>query len=77
MISFLKNFPAEEELWVVGGSTIYKFALPFADNLYITHVLKAYEGNMYFPKFDLENDYNVVSKRYSDVLCFAVYERKR
>ena len=75
--SFLANFPKAEDLWVVGGSTIYKFALPYADYLYITHVLKAYEGNMYFPKFDLENDYNIVSKRYSDVLCFAVYERKR
>lgn len=73
--SFLSNFPKEEELWVVGGATIYRFALPYADKLYITHVMKEYTGNVYFPKFDLENDFKVVSQRYSDCLCFAVYER--
>ena len=72
---FLENFPKEEDLWVVGGSTIYRFSLPYADYLYITHVMKSHEGNMYFPKFDLENDFKVLSKRYSEPLCFAVYER--
>jgi len=73
---FLNDFPKEENLWVIGGATIYKFSLPYADYLYITHVDKEYEGDTYFPRFDLENDFKVISKRYSDVLCFAVYERK-
>ena len=72
---FLSDFPKEEDLWVIGGATIYKLSLPYADRLYITHVNHEYEGNMYFPKFDLENDFKVLSKRYSDILCFAVYER--
>lgn len=71
----LVNWPKEEDLWVVGGATIYRLSLPYADRLYITHIDHEYEGNMYFPKFDLENQFNVVSKRYSDILCFAVYER--
>jgi dihydrofolate reductase len=75
VISFLKNFPKEEELWVVGGATIYKFSLPYADNLYITHVDGEYEGDAYFPKFDLENEFKLISSKVSNNLNFAVYER--
>ena len=76
VVKFLKEFPKEEELWVVGGATIYKFALPYADRLYITHVDGEYEGDTYFPKFDLENDFILVSSRLSGVLNFSVYERR-
>ena len=76
VISFLKNFPKNEELWVVGGATIYKFALPYADYLYITHVDGDYEGDAYFPKFDLDNEFDLLSSRISDNLNFCVYERK-
>ena len=73
---FLDNFNKEEELWVVGGATIYRFSLPYADRLYITHVDGEYEGDAYFPKFDLENDFNLLSSRVSNNLNFCVYERK-
>ena len=76
VISFLNNFPKEETLWVVGGATIYKFALPYADYLYITHVDGEYEGDAWFPKFDLENEFNLVSSNVSNNLNFCVYERK-
>ena len=76
VISFLTNFPKDETLWVVGGATIYKFALPFADQLYITHVDGEYEGDAWFPKFDLENEFNLVSSNISNNLNFCVYERK-
>ena len=76
VISFLTNFPKDEELWVVGGATIYKFALPYANYLYITHVDGEYEGDAYFPKFDLENKFTLLSSRISDNLNFCVYERK-
>ena len=72
---FLSAYPKDSDLWVIGGATIYKLSLPYADRLYITHINHEYEGNMYFPRFDLENDYKVISKRHSDILCFAVYER--
>lgn len=74
---FLSTYPKDSNLWVIGGATIYKLSLPFADRLYITHINHEYEGNMYFPRFDLENDFKVISKRHSDILCFAVYERVR
>ena len=76
VISFLENFPQEEELWVVGGATIYKIALPFANRLYITHVDGEHDGDIYFPKFNLLEDFNLITSRISGNLNFAVYERK-
>lgn len=73
--AFLKA-PHEEEIFVIGGATVYKYALPYADKLYITHIDKEYEGDTYFPTFDY-NDYIKVSETVSGELTFAVYERKK
>lgn len=76
VVNFLSSFPKDESLWVVGGATIYKFSLPYADYLYITHVDGEYEGDAYFPKFDLNGEFNLISERISNNLNFSVYERK-
>lgn len=65
----------KEELFVIGGSTIYKLALPYADRLYITHILNRHPGNVYFPKFDL-NNYKVINKKLSEKLIFTCYEKR-
>lgn len=72
--TFLKSY--DEELWVVGGATIYKLSLPYANRLYITFVDGKHEGDIYFPKFDLEKNYKLISNKDSNVLHFRVYERK-
>ena len=74
--AFLSSFPKDEELWVVGGATIYKFSLPYANYLYITMVDGEYEGDAWFPRFDLENEFNLISSKISNNLNFCVYERK-
>ncbi|VEU80815.1 dihydrofolate reductase [Haploplasma axanthum] len=71
---FLKN--NNEEIFVIGGPTIYNLALPYADRLYITFVLGRFEGNRYFKKFDL-NDYQLVNYSNTDSLIFATYERRK
>lgn len=71
--TFLKD--NKEELFVIGGPTIYKLSLPFADRLYITFVLDRYQGNVYFTKFDL-NEFKLIDYKTSDKLIFTKYERK-
>lgn len=70
--TFMKS--NDEEVYVIGGKTIYQLALPYADKLYITYVLNHHEGNIYFPKFDL-SQFKLVNKKISPSLIFAVYER--
>ncbi|MCK9493195.1 MAG: dihydrofolate reductase [Acholeplasmataceae bacterium] len=73
---FLKSY--QEELWVVGGKTIYQLSLPYADKLYITWILKPYQGNIYFPEFNLVNDYLKLSETEgtNEDLKFVVYGKK-
>ena len=46
-------FPAEEEVFIIGGAQIYAQALSLADKIYLTIVHKEYEGDTSFPKFDM------------------------
>lgn len=48
---------AEEvkEVMVIGGSSVYEALLPQADNLYLTYVHAAFEGDVHFPDIDMED----------------------
>lgn len=72
--AFLKE--AKEDIFVIGGKTIYALALPFADQLWITYVLNHHEGDVYFPKFDL-SEFSLIQKRLEPGLIFATYERRK
>jgi len=44
-----------DEVFVVGGSTLYEATLPLADILYITQIKQAFEGDTFFPDFNRNN----------------------
>lgn len=73
LFKFLDEF--EDDLWVVGGKTIYELSLPYADRLYITYILNRHEGDVYFKPFSLKN-FKVIKKRVEPSLLFTVYERR-
>jgi len=73
LFSFLKE--RKEDLVIIGGKTIYELSMPYTDKLYITYILKTHEGNVFFPNFNLDN-FQLVEKKMSNGLIFAVYERK-
>jgi len=73
VISFLKDY--NEEIFVIGGPTIYKLALPYANKLYVTFVLNRYKGNVYFPKFDLDK-FKLKNYETSEGLIFTEYEKR-
>lgn len=75
LISFLKTIKdVSEEYFIIGGKTIYELSLPYADRLYITHINKEYEGNVYFPKINY-SEYKKIKSNKIDELDFCVYER--
>jgi dihydrofolate reductase len=53
-----KNFG--DELFIIGGATLYEIALPFAKRLYLTDIQAEFEGDTFFPEFDL-NDWNEIA----------------
>jgi len=42
----------DEEIFIIGGGSIYRQFLPIADRLYITHVHKKAPADIYFPEID-------------------------
>lgn len=41
-----------DEVFVIGGSTLYEATLPIADTLYITQINRDFNGDTFFPDFD-------------------------
>ena len=76
IISYLKKFPKDEEIFIIGGKIIYDLTLDIADRLYITHINKDYDGDIYFKEIDYSL-YRKISERISGELTFSVYERIR
>ncbi|MFH1356559.1 MAG: dihydrofolate reductase [bacterium] len=58
----LEMAKGDEEVFVIGGATIYKLALPYADKLYLTLVKTKIDGDAFFPSVDLENTFQVVKE---------------
>lgn len=73
LFQYLKT-PRLEEVFVIGGKTIYELSLPYADRLYITHIKKPHEGNVFLKKIDLSR-FQVITSEDHDDLTFVVYER--
>ncbi|MDV3196040.1 MAG: dihydrofolate reductase [Candidatus Phytoplasma stylosanthis] len=65
----------EEEIIVIGGSQIYNQSLDYAHKMYITHILRRYQGDSFFPFFDYKK-YFIESKQIKDELIFVTYVKK-
>ena len=75
-------FPAEEEVFIIGGAQIYALALDVADRIYITRVEHDYEGDTQFPAWD-ESKWQLVSReaypcgeKYPHSFAFELYQKK-
>lgn len=45
-----KYINSDEECFVIGGATIYKLLMPYANKMYITKINQSFEGDVYFPE---------------------------
>lgn len=52
-----KYLNSEEEVFIIGGESIYNYFINFAQNIYLTKVYANAVADKYFPSFD-ENNYN-------------------
>lgn len=75
ILSYLKDFPDDKEIFIIGGKVIYDITLEIADRLYITHIDKDYEGDVYFKEINYTK-YNLIQEQIRGELRFCVYERR-
>lgn len=81
MTEELKKYPSED-IFVIGGETIYRQLLPYCDKAYITKIDHAYNADTYFPNLDEDADWEMTQvsdeQTYFDLEYeFTIYERKR
>jgi len=48
----IQKCSSEGEVFIIGGGSIYRQFMPIADRLYITHVHKKTQADVYFPVID-------------------------
>ncbi len=58
-------FPADEEVFIIGGAQIYAQAMALADKLYLTIVHRNYEGDTSFPEIDYSEWREVARQEFS------------
>ncbi len=71
----------EDEIFILGGETVYRIALPRADRLYLTIIHATIEGDTYFPNLDfddwklVEDERHESDERHAYAFSFRRYER--
>lgn len=54
-----KYINSDEENFVIGGATIYRLLMPYANKMYITEIDEEFEGDVSFPEINKE-EWNIV-----------------
>ena len=79
MVEELKKYE-EEDVYVIGGETIYRQLLPYCKKAYITKIDHAYHADTFFPNLDEDPEWEMTKisdeQTYFDVeSVFTIYER--
>ena len=76
----LKKYDSED-IYVIGGESIYRQLLPYCDKAYVTRIDHAYEADTYFPDLEKHPDWEMThvsdEQTYFDLeYVFTIYEQK-
>lgn len=71
-----------DDVYVIGGESIYRQLLPYCNRAHITRIDRIYEADAYFPDLDSDPDWEITAdsdeQTYFDIsYAFFRYERKR
>ena len=81
LLEELKQYPSED-VYIIGGDSVYKQMLPYCDVAHVTKIDHAYEADSYFPNLDEDKDWEIVAtsdeQTYFDIAYeFVKYQRKK
>ena len=80
LLEEIKKYPSEE-VYCIGGDSVYKQLLPYCDTAHVTKIDFAYEADALFPNLDEDPEWEITSESdeqtYFDLeYAFVKYERK-
>lgn len=72
----------DEDIFIIGGESIYRMMLPFCDTAYVTRLDYAYDADTYFPDLDELEEWKVIDESdeqtYFDLeYVFLKYQRMK
>ncbi len=81
LIEELKSYPTEN-IYIIGGDSIYKQMLPYCDTVHVTKIDREYEADAYFPNLDKDPDWKITAESdeqvyFDTTYTFLKYERIR
>lgn len=81
LLEILKDYKTEE-VYIIGGESVYRQMLPYCDVAHVTKIDHAFEADAYFPNLDDEEEWEVTDygeeETYFDLeYRFMKYERKK
>ena len=76
----LKKYDTND-IYIIGGETIYRQMLPYADVCHITKIDREYEADAYFPNLDKDEEWEITAESdeqvyFDTTYAFIKYERK-
>lgn len=80
MLEALKKYESDD-VFILGGGTIYREFLPYCDTAYVTRVYKSFEADTYFPNLDEDPEWELATEgetlEENDLtFVFNTYKRK-
>ena len=73
LLEELKKYPSDE-IFIIGGGSIYKMMLPYCHKAVITRIDYAYEADAHFPDLEAEPDW-VIEEEGEEETCFSIEYR--
>lgn len=81
LLEICSRYPSEE-IYIIGGASVYRQMLPYCDTAHITKIDYAYEADAWFPDLDADPGWEITADSdemtYFDIpYQFLKYERKK
>jgi len=61
LLEELKNYPTED-VYIIGGDSVYKQMLPYVDVCHVTKIEHAYEADTFFPNLEKKEEWQLVKE---------------
>ena len=79
LLEELKNY-ADEDIYIIGGETIYRQLIPYCNVAHITKIDRKYEADAFFPNLDADPAWEVTAESdeqsyFDTTYSFVKYER--
>lgn len=79
----LRKCGKEEEIFIMGGGSVYRQFMPIADRLYISHVHRKAPADVHFPEIDpdawevIEKEEYLTSENNEIPYTYIIYSKKK